>query len=586
MRLKPYVVRQEGAITRKSMGRTSGKLGARRKAAAWDTLAAFMLFAAPFANFLAVRDYGFVHVEVFAAFSFLLLLAAGVALIVALRPDSLRPIVFTLLVIMVFYGEIEMPRALASRLSPVMEEALKFLALFLPVATVMWCLRAHIGKIVATAFGVMVLSSVVLPRPPVERITLLEQDQAPTTERGPIVHLILDQQIGINGLVDEIPGAEAMRGELSRLYQGAGFRVYTNAFTHFPATLESLPNLMNNSVEPNAHRWIEYKAGRGKLSRNQWFRYLRAQGYAIDVLQSGYVDFCADPAAPVTRCETYNRKDIRILHDLDSGPLEKAHYLLLYSFEVDYVKLSRGVHLAWHIARRLGARVGPDLPRLNVQGLSPSSVVSLSLMDRVAERLETIGPGEAYVAHLLLPHHPYVLEENCQVKPHLGDWTARKEPLWWVPVVSDPAQLELRHQEYFKQMRCLNRRLAALFDILERRGVARDATVIVHGDHGSLISRLEPLSGFEAALSPLDIISGYSTLFAVKAPGSTAGLDPEFASIQGLFARHVMGLEDFVDHGDIFLLPNGGVIGPGQRRRPMVDLEPIENGRRLQTSER
>ncbi len=129
-------------------------------------------------------------------------------------------------------------------------------------------------------------------------------------------------------------------------------------------------------------------------------------------------------------------------------------------------------------------------------------------------------------------------------------------------------------------MRCLKRRLADLFEILDRRGLANQATVIIHGDHGSQISSLEPIVRNGAALSSLDIISSYSTLFAVKAPGLASGLDREFSSIQGLFARHVMGLSDFVDHDDIFLKPDRGVIGPGQKRRPMVVFGVAEDGAR------
>jgi len=378
-------------------------------------------------------------------------------------------------------------------------------------------------------------------------------------------------------LVDAIPGAAGMRGELLALYENAGFRVYGSAFTHFPATLESLPNLMNNSVEPNAYRWVRIDKGQNKLMENRWFRHLKAQGYAIDVLQTHYIDFCADPAAPVSRCETYNLGDIRFLHDLDVGVFDKAQYLLLYSFAVEYKPMSRVFQLGWHAIGKTIALFGLEMPVWNVQALSPSTLNSLSAMDRVADRLETIGPGQAYIAHLMLPHDPFMLEENCEIKTRFRDWADRKSPLWWLLIPSDPARQRFRYQEYFKQVRCLNRRLAGLFEILDRRGLANQATVIIHGDHGSLITSLEPVRRNGAALSSLDIISGYSALFAVKAPGLAPGLDRELSSIQGLFARHVMGLSDFVDHNDIFLKPDSGVIGPGQKRRPMVELGVAED---------
>lgn len=543
-------------------------------------LAVFFVLSAPFTNFLAGRGYGFLHMEILAAFGFLLLLAALVALVIALRSESLRPLVLVVLVVAALHTEIELlvPEALASRLAPKVVTALESMALLLPAAVIAWVLRAHISKIVAVMFCVMILSSIILPRPRVEATTVVEQEQVATTDGGPIIHLILDQQIGIDGLVDAIPGAAEMRSELLTLYENAGFRVYGSAFTHFPATLESLPNLMNNSVEPNAHRWVRVVNGRNKLIENRWFRHLKAQGYVIDVLQTHYVDFCADRAAPVSRCENYNLGDIRFLHNLDVGTIEKSQYLILYSFAVSYAPLSRALQLGWHATRKISALIGLDLPEWNEPALSPSTVNSLNAMDRVAERLETIGPGQAYVAHLLLPHDPYALEENCEVKPRFGDWTERKSALWSLLVPADPARQRFRYQEYFKQMRCLNRRLAALFEILDRRGLANQATVIIHGDHGSLITSLEPVSQVGAMLSSLDITSSYSTLFAIKSPGLAPGLDREFSSIQGLFARQVMGLSDFVDHDDIFLKSDSGVIGPGQKRLPMVLFEAAEGG--------
>ena len=501
-------------------------------------------------------------------------------LVIALRADSLRPFVFAVLVGITLDNEFELhvPTALTFNLAPEIVPALEFLALWLPVIVVTWILRTHISKIVATVFGVMVLSSIVLPHPRFEALSVVVKEEAAETDRAPIIHLILDQQIGIGGLVDAIPGAAEMRGELLALYENAGFRVYGNAFTHFPATLESLPNLMNNSVEPNAYRWVSYINDGNRLVENRWFRYLKAQGYAIEVLQTQYFDFCADPAAPVSRCETYNLGDIRFLHDLDVGIFEKSQYLVLYSFAVEYEPMSRAFQLGWHAIGKAVALVGLELPVWNVQALSPSTLSSLSAMDRVADRFETIGPGQAYVAHLLLPHDPFMLEENCEIKTRFRDWADRKSPLWWLAVPADPARQRFRYQAYFKQVRCLNRRLAGLFEILDRRGLASQATVIIHGDHGSQISQLEPMRRNGTALSAVDIISNYSTLFAVRAPGLEPGLDREFSSIQGLFARQVMGLDDFVDHDDIFLKPNTGVIGPGQKRRPMVVLGVIEDG--------
>lgn len=572
--------RLEVTISGEDGNRQIGGPAVRWRAPAWDLLAVFLVVSVRFVNFLLGRNYGFLHIEILAAFGLLLLFAAFVVLVIALRAEFFRPFVMVVLVAAAFHTEISLlvPKALTAQLTPNLATAANILVLLPPAVFIAWALRAHISKIVAAVFCVMVLSSIILPRPRFEVTSVVEQEQIATTDSGPIIHLILDQHIGIDGLTDAIPGAAEMRGELLTLYENAGFRVYGSAFTHFSATLESLPNLMNNSIEPNAYRWVKVIKGRKSLTENRWFRHLKAQGYTIEVLQTQYIDFCADRAAPVSRCETLNLADVQFLREFDIGAFKKAQYLLLYSFAVEYKPVSRAFQLGWHAIGKIGALIGLDLPIWHMQALSPSTLNSLKAMDRVADRLETIGPGQAYVAHLLIPHDPFMLEEDCEFSSRFGDWADRKSPLWWLSVPADPARQRFRYQAYFKQVRCLNRRLAALFEILDRRGLAKQATVIIHGDHGSLITSLEPINLNSAALSSLDIISSYSTLFAVKAPDLAPGLDREFSSIQGLFARQVMGLSDFVDHDDIFLKLDSGVIGLGQKRRPMVDLGAAESG--------
>src|SRR5690606_30572625 len=50
--------------------------------------------------------------------------------------------------------------------------------------------------------------------------------------------------------------------------------------------------------------------------------------------------------------------------------------------------------------------------------------------------------------------------------------------------------------------------------------------VIVHGDHGSRIAALEPKAENVGRFSDDDLVSGYSTLFAVRAPDIEAGYEP------------------------------------------------------------
>lgn len=53
---------------------------------------------------------------------------------------------------------------------------------------------------------------------------------------------------------------------------------------------------------------------------------------------------------------------------------------------------------------------------------------------------------------------------------------------------------------------------------MKSMGIFKEATVIVHGDHGSRIYLNHPLVGNKEMLTDADLRDGYSALFAVKAP--------------------------------------------------------------------
>ena len=178
--------------------------------------------------------------------------------------------------------------------------------------------------------------------------------------------------------------------------------------------------------------------------------------------------------------------------------------------------------------------------------------------------------GDAVFAHILLPHDPYILGEDCQPKSDLSLWLPHESALWRFRVKADPGRRLARYDEYYKQVTCLHRKLAALFDILERRDLLEEATIIVHGDHGSRISLTKPVAGNEHLLTPRDIIDGVSTLFAIRSPDMAPGPQGGQHSIQALFGELALGREDIAHHNDIFLKSTQDVIGPGQTRMPMV----------------
>ncbi|HEX5779923.1 MAG TPA: hypothetical protein VFY21_13865, partial [Xanthobacteraceae bacterium] len=132
----------------------------------------------------------------------------------------------------------------------------------------------------------------------------------------------------------------------------------------------------------------------------------------------------------------------------------------------------------------------------------------LADLDRLADELRAANPGDAYFVHVLLPHSPYALNEDCSLRK-LADWKDQ----WNGPKRE-------RVIGYLRQLTCLNGKLEAVFD-----AAGRNAIVILQGDHGYRIADIEPSAETLGAFSERDLIAGHSTLFAIRAPGIAPGYD-------------------------------------------------------------
>jgi arylsulfatase A-like enzyme len=164
----------------------------------------------------------------------------------------------------------------------------------------------------------------------------------------------------------------------------------------------------------------------------------------------------------------------------------------------------------------------------------------LRALERLEQDLRRAAPGQAYFAHLLIPHYPYVLDESCRIREHVGDWLYNVVS-HDAPVPNSADSRAERYRRYFAQIRCQQRLLRRLFDALEQAGAWRDAHVIVHGDHGSRIARRLALSEDAGRLAPEDFGDHFSTLFAVRMPGTQAEVSRGPRTLQELL-REVLGL--------------------------------------------
>lgn len=316
---------------------------------------------------------------------------------------------------------------------------------------------------------------------------------------GPaILHVIFDEHTGFEGFSDESAAAGKMKADLRNFYASRGFAMFGRAYSEFYFTANSIPQILNFGGMPPHQKDPKHSVSAGPT---RYFRTLREHGYAIRLYQNeGYLDFCH--GANPNFCTQYST----VLAMAD-GPLSSADraQLLLYKL----LALSPVLRVIDTQSRPLIGVLYPPEPIYPVlERLSwTNSLASLAMMDRLSDDLKRAKPGEAYFIHLLLPHVPSVVDQNCRVL-RVNDWDRRILPI--------PTQE--REEAYYDQIRCTLKKTDQLLRSLAQSSAGANSIVIVHGDHGSRLWQNIPDKRFYRSSSQADYIAGFSTLFAVRSP--------------------------------------------------------------------
>jgi hypothetical protein len=406
-------------------------------------------------------------------------------------------------------------------------------------------LRRRAARIAAVTFGALLTSSVLLPPGATERDSHEEkQAGAAATSPPPLwLHLLLDEQIGVEGIPREFDPDGARAAALANAYQDAGFEVFARAYSRYYDTHTSLANLLNftGGLAPTLHFARPFRE-RDPLAESRYFAELVRRGHRLHVVQTSYIDLCHAADVALASCTTMEAESIAVLAGAPLAPAAKARAIqgvyLRLSFLV--TELRRG----WTALRR---RI-PALPEWETSEPRVSAVASVQLLDGLADRIVAAGPGAAFFVHLLLPHYPYAYDAACNLRPDPARWLLASDPAAAPRRNTDASRAE-RYPLYLDQMQCVHARVHALLARLDAAGVLANATVIVQGDHGSRIDRGPLHASNLATLEPADFIDGFSTWFAVRRPGGAAQVDRRVLPIDVLLGRTVLdgGVPDGVE---------------------------------------
>ncbi len=510
----------------------------------WTTAAAALICAAPLVAFLTTNGYPLLSAEagILLAACAAAGLVLGSAAALGMTAAALVLGAATALAIDFMYGAHFSKPALV--LVPLVCLALSAL------------LRRHYALVATSAACVFLTTTVLIPSTVARDLAQpASAGQAAGGNDGPVVlHLVLDEHIGIDGLPHELPETAAFARALAETYLQAGFRLYSGAYSEYFDTRNSLANLLNFSSEEGG--WSHLERGEVRpyvLTDSAYFRHLGKLGYRLHVYQSDHIDLCRVPGLAYASCVHYKSNSIGALQHTALGTVERAQFIF-NSFIASSGYLNRMRLMARKLAGaewdRAVSRVGP--------------LAVLPVLQQLERELRSASRGNAYFAHLLIPHYPYVLDASCRMRAEIEQW------LYNVPADASPedavqnseASRAERYLRYFDQIRCQQLLVNRLFDALKDAGVWDDAIVIVHGDHGSRIIRKMPIEANAARLTPADIDDGYSTLFAVRKAGVQPGM-----------VRGARPLQDLL--GETFDLPSGKLMPKVYLRAKNERLMPL-----------
>src|SRR3546814_746830 len=163
----------------------------------------------------------------------------------------------------------------------------------------------------------------------------------------------------------------------------------------------------------------------------------------------------------------------------------------------------------------------PELPKWDD---GPSSANAMIAFDRIIADVATGADGTAYFAHLLIPHGPYIHRSDCSLRSDVNGWLSNRPP--FRREMSESGRRR-SHAAHFEQMQCVQQKLGRLFQQMKAAGQFDDATIIIHGDHGSRIYRVAARAENIGRLQQGDYLAGFATLFAAKSPALEPGYRSE-----------------------------------------------------------
>ena len=318
-------------------------------------------------------------------------------------------------------------------------------------------------------------------------------------ELPPYIHIVLDEHIGVEGILPGFDDGENLTRSLTRSYDQLGFRQFTRAYSRYKITKGSFSSFMNFS--PKAAPGYKNRTG---LKSNKLFESLSKRGYSIIVFQSSILDLCEKNEISTTVSSCYTYPFSPLLESLNNSTLPvKSKALVILN---TIVKRTGLISLINKLSESsLGVAMGlPEWPiRVCLNCIASETVIAN--LDQSIEKLER---GQAIFIHLLWPHAPYQsYQSDCSPDISLS---------------FESGLFQNRYTRYIKQIGCSQEKVLALIRKIVAMESFEGGTIVVHGDHGSRVYRNQKTEFLPGSIKSMQ---AFSVFFAVFSDGYDSGVD-------------------------------------------------------------
>lgn len=483
-----------------------------------------LLLLAPYFAFLRFNQYGYVQ----NAAGILLLILVGFGVLFA-KIYTVGNWLFKLLLFAVLI-------TFSLSFFPQIQSMGALLIVFLVAIAIYMLFEKHVTQLLLIFFGILALGNLLLPmQTQFAAPQIYTQNYGPVNKKlPPIIYLILDEQAGINAIPTNIIPFTGFKNQLEKFYLDAGFKVYTSAFSHYPATYNSIPNFLNFTDENISNYYFQGQKNR-KLLQATLLQILAQQGYQFRIYQSDFIDYCSVKGIDVNYCYTYPAQTLSLLNQVHLSTIDRLLFLsksfllqsglfqwVLHIYQYDWIGLLN--HFGWSVH-----------PWPWYQD-SVSSINQPQIVAKLQKDILQEPNGTVFFAHLLFPHDPFIYDANCKIRSDPNTWKIIYGPL---PAANSIQLRALRYKYYLAQDVCAEQQINNLFLALQKAGIYKDAIIIIHGDHGSRIASNWPYAVDKNGFTRENFNDYYVTLFASKIPGQNAVSIEQPQDLQTLLANDV-----------------------------------------------